>query len=1263
MNERHDLETIFLKSLEFESTSLREAYLAEACGIDPDLRQEVDRLIQSHEAAGSFLEQDTPQLQPTEMLCAVAQNESVLHAVKEMIGHSPVVSLRDDEQVEPAQRLSSAQIPVNNGHHRYQLQGEIARGGMGAILKGRDTDLGRDLAVKVLLDSHKDNPDVIQRFVEEAQIGGQLQHPGIAPVYELGQFEDRRPFFTMKLVKGKTLAALLQSRQSNDDDRPRFIGIFEQVCQTMAYAHSKGVIHRDLKPANIMVGAFGEVQVMDWGLAKVLAAGGIADEQRASHAQSFSIIETLRSSGDDTPLGAGSQTQMGSVMGTPAYMPPEQALGEVDQLNERSDVFGLGAILCEILTGKPPYVGDDSVQVFRMASRAKLDDCLNRLNDCTADLELVTLTKNCLAPEPIDRPPDADALSNRVTRYLEGVENRLKETEIERAKQTTRAEEERKRRRISLALATAVILLISAIGGGGYWIQTQNAEAAEQRTEAAEQLAVKEGENARREKEAKEQLAQTLYVSQIALAHSQRNAGQLGVALKTLDAIRDDLNAEDRLGFEWYFMRRECGVAAVESNIEVAESWHQYLGPSPDTFAEQFAYYRAVSADNRRIGLVAPQQDDETSKLLVWNNRNGEEILSRSIPFQQITYNEGVTFSHDGRHLALVAHQDGGTEVQIWDTEQGQIEQTVRVNEQERTWIDIHVSFIPKQNSIAVVVVQIDETEEERSLAPSNSVLTIWDLASGEQKVEKRLAESYGRANVICSQDGTRLAVFVPPARVVGPPSDRPDTPDESDVMTVQILDATDGSEVQSLVGDPNFYGDSLAFSPNGQRLAIAVNSTNALEFSLLWVWDTVTGKRTICRPLYDMGYNRPVQFSHDGRLIAVDNHDVQVFDADSGAQEFEFYNDYGSRLRFQLHAEAMEVFALDDGNRYVWKMPPPAVGKRAHYHEFSENSDRMVYRRMKPPGMREIVVATGEGEKVMSLEAPKHDDEFAPTPQMKLNHDGTVLVGYINTDAEYDGNSTPVCVWDVDSGEKQRTLCELAEHELLIQLAMPRSGSLVAGLISSEIAGEPVSYEVRIWDYVTGGQQEISLGDAVHSIAMSSDGTVIAISMETANRGTDDSSDDGPEGRLAFYNTKDLKLSDTITTSRLLNSITFSPDDETIAGCAYNHEKIELWDHRQKKRKLSIDDHKYSHGHVFFSPDGRRIAAVRWNRLLMWDTMNGQVCLDEKVGPAQIEGMIGFSVEGNRLLVPTMAGLRIVDARPIDPSEIASHRKFADLP
>ena len=329
MTEQANIESIFLKSLEIDDSQRRAAYLDAACASNPSLREEIERLLGSHEVAGGFLEGDAPQLQATELQCFASRNESVLQAMKNFIGPVTAVSLKDDVQPEPAQRVSSVEIPVTQGDGRYQLQGEIARGGMGAVLKGRDTDLGRDLAVKVLLDSHRAKPEVVQRFVEEAQIGGQLQHPGIAPVYELGQFEDQRPYFTMKLVKGKTLGALLGERTSLQEDRSKLLGIFEQVCQTVAYAHSRGVIHRDLKPANIMVGAFGEVQVMDWGLAKVLKAGGVADETRAKNQPTNqSIIETLRSSGSDTPIGAGSQTQMGSVMGTPAYMPPEQARGQ-----------------------------------------------------------------------------------------------------------------------------------------------------------------------------------------------------------------------------------------------------------------------------------------------------------------------------------------------------------------------------------------------------------------------------------------------------------------------------------------------------------------------------------------------------------------------------------------------------------------------------------------------------------------------------------------------------------------------------------------------------------------------------------------------------------------------------------------------------------------------------------------------------------------------------------------------------------------------
>jgi serine/threonine-protein kinase len=377
---------------------------------------------------------------------------ALLTTLAATIGPLPQVLLRDTEPVTgpgPMVLPSSPEMPgTADRFARLQLLGEVARGGMGAILKGRDTDLGRDLAVKVLLEQHREKPDLVRRFIEEAQIAGQLQHPGVVPVYELGALADRRPYFAMKLVKGRTLATLLDARQDKEDDRARLLGIFEQICLTVSYAHARGVIHRDLKPSNVMVGSFGEVQVMDWGLAKVLPHGGVADDETAGKVKQETVIQTARTGGDsDSSLS-------GSVMGTPAYMPPEQACGEVDRLDERADVFALGSILCEILTGQPAFTGRSAGEIQRKAQRGDLSESFGRLDTCGADAELIALAKDCLAPEREDRLRDASVVARRLTEYLAGVQERLRSAEFARVEAQARAEEEAKRRVLADALAS-----------------------------------------------------------------------------------------------------------------------------------------------------------------------------------------------------------------------------------------------------------------------------------------------------------------------------------------------------------------------------------------------------------------------------------------------------------------------------------------------------------------------------------------------------------------------------------------------------------------------------------------------------------------------------------------------------------------------------------------------------------------------------------------------------------------------------------------
>jgi serine/threonine-protein kinase len=360
---------------------------------------------------------------------------------------------------------------------------------MGVVHKGHDRRLGRDLAFKVLLPEHAGRAELVGRFIEEARVGGQLQHPGIAPVYDRGTLADERPFFTMKLVEGRTMRDLLSDRAEPAADLSRLLAIFEAVCQTMAYAHAHGVIHRDLKPSNIMVGGFGEVQVMDWGLAKVLDRAA----RRRVDGRCEDAFHTMRA-GPDAPA-----SRAGSILGTPAYMSPEQASGATDRIDERTDVFSIGAILCEILSGEPPYRAPSAREVLALAARADLADAFARLDRCSADTELRQLARRCLSADPADRPPLAGDVASAVGAYLVSVQERLRLAELAALEARTRTEEEskrrvladqlasaaearadteRSRRRMALGLVAALVVLSIVILGAGAWLESQSREKA-----------------------------------------------------------------------------------------------------------------------------------------------------------------------------------------------------------------------------------------------------------------------------------------------------------------------------------------------------------------------------------------------------------------------------------------------------------------------------------------------------------------------------------------------------------------------------------------------------------------------------------------------------------------------------------------------------------------------------------------------------------------------------------------------------------------
>jgi tetratricopeptide (TPR) repeat protein len=383
--------------------------------------------------------------------------------------------------------------PASNAD-RYVLRDEIARGGMGVVYRATDTILDREVAVKVLQERFETGSAVARRFIDEARITGQLQHPGIPAVHDLGTLPDDRPFLAMKLIRGLTLDDLLRDRSDLTADRGRLVGAFEQVCQAVGYAHAHGVIHRDLKPANVMVGSFGEVQVMDWGLAKVLTSR--PREQPTAAPEETTAETAIRSLRESD----GSETQAGSILGTPAFMPPEQAAGAVHLIDERSDVFGLGAILAMILSGQPPFVGQTAEDVRVLSARGKVEECFARLDGCGADPDLVALCKKCLAAEKAERPANGGVVAQAVAALRAAADERARQAELdrvrvegERAKAEAEAREQRKRRRVQLALATVLGLSVVAGGAFTWWqdrqVTQRRAEEHDRATRNAEALA------------------------------------------------------------------------------------------------------------------------------------------------------------------------------------------------------------------------------------------------------------------------------------------------------------------------------------------------------------------------------------------------------------------------------------------------------------------------------------------------------------------------------------------------------------------------------------------------------------------------------------------------------------------------------------------------------------------------------------------------------------------------------------------------------